>query len=173
MAPRQFFYPRVVIDFYQTMTSRGECHLTAIHFTIDGCQGILRVADITVAFYLPVVLANSADNRQWPHSSPREMVRILSRDTSVCPILFRRQLPTGMLFVDHVLQSNMFPLQHVVQRQGAILEALYCIYEGLWFSPPGAYYDTPLPLRGEKYTKSTSAEPRPFHCCFQGCSVMY
>ena len=74
MAPRQFFYPRVVIDFYQTMTSRGERHPTAIHFTIDGRQGILRAADITAVFYLSVVLANSADNRQWPHPSPQEMV---------------------------------------------------------------------------------------------------
>ena len=61
------------------------------------------------------------------HPSPREMVWILSRDTSANPILFRRQLPTRMLFVDHVLQFNMFPLQHIVQRRGAILEALYCI----------------------------------------------
>ena len=64
------------------------------------------------------------------------MVRILSRDTSIGPILFRRQLPTRMLFVDHVLRSNPFLLHHVVQRWGAILEALYCIFEGFWFSPP-------------------------------------
>ena len=64
------------------------------------------------------------------------MVRILSRDTSAGPILFRRQLPTRMLFVDHVLRSNLFPFQHVVQRRGAILEALYHIFEGFWFIPP-------------------------------------
>ena len=29
----------------------------------------------------------------------------------------------------------MFPLQHVVQRRGAILEVLYRISEGFWFSP--------------------------------------
>ena len=63
------------------------------------------------------------------------MVRILSRDTSAGLILFRMQLPTGMLFVDHVLRSNLFPLQHVVQRRGAILEALYSLSEGFWFSP--------------------------------------
>ena len=46
----RFFYPRVVIDFYQTMTFPGERHPTALHFTIDGRKGILRVADIVVAF---------------------------------------------------------------------------------------------------------------------------
>ena len=54
MTPCRFFYSRVVIDFYQTMTTRGERHPTAIHITIDGRQGILREADITMAFHLPV-----------------------------------------------------------------------------------------------------------------------
>ena len=115
MTPHRFFYLRVVIDFYQTMTSRGEHHPTAIHFTIDGGQGILRAADRAIAFHLPVALANSADYRQWPHPSPREMVWILSLDTSASPILFRRHLPTGMLFVDHVLRSNLLrgPISHL------------------------------------------------------------
>ena len=63
MTPRQFFYPRVVIDFYQSMTSRGEHNPTAIRFTIDDRQGILRAADIVAAFHLPVIMANSADYR--------------------------------------------------------------------------------------------------------------
>ena len=74
MTPRRFFDPRVVIDFYQTMTTQGEHHPTAIHFTIDSRQGILRAADIATAFHLPVALANSIDYRQWPHPSPWEMV---------------------------------------------------------------------------------------------------
>ena len=40
-----------------------------------------------------------------------------------------------MLLIDHILQSNLFPLQHLVKRRGAILEALYRIYEGFWFNP--------------------------------------
>ena len=54
MTPRRFFYPRVVIEFYQTMTTRGGHHPTTIYFTIDGRQGIIRVADIATAFHLPV-----------------------------------------------------------------------------------------------------------------------
>ena len=136
LTPHRFFYPRVVIDFYQTMNTLGERHPTAIHFTIDGRQSIIRAADIVAAFLLLVALANSTDYRQWPHPSPLEMVRILSRDTSVGPILFWRQLPTRMLFVDHVLRSNLFPLHHVFQRRGTILEALYRISKGFWFNPP-------------------------------------
>ena len=63
------------------------------------------------------------------------MVRCLARDTTAGPILFRRQLPPQMLLVDHVLRTSLFPLQHYVQRRGAILEALYRISEGFWFSP--------------------------------------
>ena len=89
--------------------------------------------DIATTFSLSVVLANSAKYRQWPHPSPREMVRILSKDTLAGPILFRLKLPLGMLFIDHVLRSNLFPLQHLVQRRGSILQALYHIFEGFWF----------------------------------------
>ena len=63
------------------------------------------------------------------------MVRILARDTIVGPVLFRRQLPPQMLLIDHLLRTSLFPLQHYVQRRGAILEALYRISEGFWFSP--------------------------------------
>ena len=63
MTLHRFFYPRVVIDFYQTMTSRGERHPTALYFTIDGRQRVLRTADIAVAFQLLVALSNLADFR--------------------------------------------------------------------------------------------------------------
>ena len=130
MTPRQFFYPRVVIEFYHNMTSRRVPHPTAIHFFIDGREGTLWAADIAATFNFPIVLANSADYRLWPHPSPRELVRLLSRDATTGSILFRRQLPPSMLLIDHILRSNLFPLQHIVQRRGAILEALYRISEG-------------------------------------------
>ena len=135
MSPRQFFYPRVVLEFYHTMTSRGVFGQMQILFSIDGLPGVLRAADITAALGLPVVLANTIEYRQWPQPSPREMVRYLSRDTTVGSVLFRRQLPPQMLLTDHVLRSNLFPLQHYLQCRGAILEALYRISEGFWFSP--------------------------------------
>ena len=39
MTPHQFFYPRVVIEFYHTMTSRRVPNPTVIHFSIDGREG--------------------------------------------------------------------------------------------------------------------------------------
>ena len=135
MTPRQFFYPRVVIEFYHTMTSKREPNSAAIHFSIDGRPGIFRASDITTTFNLLVVLANSTTYRQWPHPSPREMVCLLSGDTTAGTILFRRQLPPRMRLIDHTLRSNLFPLQYIVKRRESILEALYRISEGLWFSP--------------------------------------
>ena len=41
MTPRDFFYPRVALDFYQSMTTHHVWDPTVIHFTIDGCHGIL------------------------------------------------------------------------------------------------------------------------------------
>ena len=106
-----------------------------LRFSIDGRQGVLQAVDITAALSLPVALANSAGYRQWPQPSQREMVRCLARDTTAEPILFRKKLPPLMLLVDHVLRTSLFPLQHYVQCRGAILEALYRISEGFWFSP--------------------------------------
>ena len=40
-----------------------------------------------------------------------------------------------MFFIDALLRHNIFPLQHWVQRRGALLEALYRISEGFFFSP--------------------------------------
>ena len=135
MVPRQYYYPRVVIEFDHMMTSRRVANPTALQFSIDGRPGILRASDITAALHLPVVLANAAGYRQWPHPSTREMVRLLSMDATGGSILFRRHLPQRMLLIDHVLRSNMFPLQHIVQRRGAILDVLYRISVGYWFSP--------------------------------------
>ena len=117
MTPRQFFYPRVVIEFYHTMKSKREPHPTALHFSIDGRPGILKALDITATFNFSVVLANSAEYRQWPHPYPREMVRLLFGDITAGSVLFRRQLPPHMLLMDHILRYNLFPLQHTVQRR--------------------------------------------------------
>ena len=116
------------------MTSWREPNLTPIHFSIDGQPGILRASDIIATFNLPVDLANSADYRQWPHPSTREMVRQLAWDTTAGTILFRRQLPPHMFLKNHILRSNLFPIQYIVQRRGAILEALYRISKGYWFN---------------------------------------
>ena len=63
------------------------------------------------------------------------MVYILSKETSTNSVLLRKELPLGMLLVDVVLHSNLFSLQHSVQRRGAILDALFCISEGFYFGP--------------------------------------
>ena len=117
------------------MTSKRESNHIALHFSIDGWPGILRASDIAATFNLSVVVTNTAAYRKWPHPLPREMVRLLSKDTTVGPVLFKRRLPSRMLLIYHILRSNLFLVQHTVQRRGAILEALYLILEGYWFSP--------------------------------------
>ena len=117
------------------MTSQGAPSPLELRFSIDDRPGVLRVADIWAALGLQAVQANSGGYRDWPQPTQREMVHILARDTTVGPVLFRRQLPPQMLLIDHLLRTSLFPLHHYVQRRGAILEALYRISEGFWFSP--------------------------------------
>ena len=93
IVPRQFYYPRFITEFYHTMTSKREANPAALHFSINGRPWILQASDITAALHLPVVLANTASYRQWPHPSTREMVRLLSMDATGGSVLFRRHLP--------------------------------------------------------------------------------
>ena len=41
MTPRQFYYPRVVLQFYHSMTSRGAPSLLELRFSIDDRPGVL------------------------------------------------------------------------------------------------------------------------------------
>ena len=134
MTPWQFYYPQVVLQFYHSMTSRGVPSLLELRFTIDDQPRVLRAADISAALGLPAEQANSGGYRDWPQPTQREMVRCLARDTTAGPVLFRRQLRPQMVLVDHLLQTSLFLLQHYVQRRGAILEVLYRISKGFWFS---------------------------------------
>ena len=116
------------------MTSRGADGPRELQFSIDDRRGVLRAADISAALDLRIPPANSEGYRDWAHPTQREMVRLLARDTTAGPVIFRRQLPPQMLLIDHLLRASLFLLQHYVQRRGAILEALYRISEGYWFS---------------------------------------
>ena len=121
LRPRQYYYPRVVLQFYHSMTSRGATGRLKLQFTIDDRPGVLRAADITAMLGLYIPSAYAEGYRAWAHPPQREMVRILARDITAGPVLFRRQLPPQMLLIDHLLRTRLFPLQHYVQRTGAIL----------------------------------------------------
>ena len=90
MMPRKFYYPRVVLQFYHSMTSRGVPSPLELRFSIDDRPGVLRAVDISAALDLKTVQANSRGYRDWPQPTQREMVRILARDTTAGPVLFRR-----------------------------------------------------------------------------------
>ena len=135
MTPRQHYYPRVVLQFYHSMTSRETDGPLELHFSIDDRPGVLRPADSSAALGLRIPPRNSEGYRAWAHPPHREMVRALARDATAGPVFYRRQLPPQMLLIDHLLRTSLFPLQHYVPRRGAILEALYRISGGFWFSP--------------------------------------
>nr|CAN73644.1 hypothetical protein VITISV_007334 [Vitis vinifera] len=160
MTPKDFFYPKVALDFYQSMTTRRVQNPNVIHFTIDGRYGILGAIHIAKALHIPYEPVSPADFREWSHFSQRDMVHILSRGTSTRSFFLRNELPPGMLLVDMVLHSNIFPLQHMVQRRGAILGALFRISEGI-LPPPE--HDMPGPSEptapSEEVTSAEQAIP--------------
>ena len=135
MTPRQHYYSRVVLQFYHSITSRGADGPRELQFSIDDRRGVLRAADISAALGQRIPPVNAEGYRDWAHPPHREMVRSLARGTTTGPVFYRRQLPAQMLLIDHLFRTSLFPLQHYVQRREAILEALYRISEGYWFSP--------------------------------------
>ena len=58
MTPQQFYYPRVVLRFYHSMTSPGVPSLLELRFSIDYRPGVLKAIDISVALGLQTVQAN-------------------------------------------------------------------------------------------------------------------
>ena len=135
MTPRDFFYPRVALGFYQSMTMHHVRDPIVIHFSIDGRHGILGARHIAEALRIPYEPARPEDNKVWAHPSQNDMVHILSRGTSTRSYLLRNELPPSMFLLDALLHHNIFPLQHMVQRRGALLEALFQISEGFFFGP--------------------------------------
>ena len=63
MTPWQFYYPRVVLQFYHSMTSRGVPSPLELRFSIDGRRGVLRATDISAALGMPAELENSGGYR--------------------------------------------------------------------------------------------------------------
>ena len=74
MTPRQFYYPRVVLQFYHSMTSRDADGPLENQFSIDDRPGILIPADISASLDLRIPPRNSEGYRDWAHPPHREMV---------------------------------------------------------------------------------------------------
>ncbi|RVW32433.1 hypothetical protein CK203_099881 [Vitis vinifera] len=135
LTPRDFFYPHVALDFYQSMTTKQVRDPTVIHFTIDGRHGILGARHIAEALHIPYEPARPEDFRAWTHPAQSDIVHTLSRGASSRHYILRKELPPSMFFIDALLHHNIFPLQHWVQRRGVLLEALFRISEGYFFGP--------------------------------------
>ena len=49
------------------MTTRRVWEHIVIHFTIDGCHGILGTRHIAEALHIPYELVSPVDYREWAH----------------------------------------------------------------------------------------------------------
>ena len=69
MTPRDFFYPRVALEFYQSITTHRVQDPIVIHFSIDGHHDILGARHIAEALHIPYKPACLEDYRVWAHPS--------------------------------------------------------------------------------------------------------
>ena len=63
MTPRQHYYPRVVLQFYHSMTSRGAAGPLELQFSIDDRPGVLRAANISADLGMRIPPANAEGYR--------------------------------------------------------------------------------------------------------------
>ena len=82
MTPMDFFYSRIALDFYQSMTTHTVRDPTVIHFTIDGRHGILGARHIEEALRIPYKPARPENYRVWTHPAQSDIVHILFRGAS-------------------------------------------------------------------------------------------
>ncbi|RVW61982.1 hypothetical protein CK203_063921 [Vitis vinifera] len=82
MVPRPFFYPRIIREFYRTMTSRGVYPPSVIYFEIDGRQGMLNSEMVARALDIPFTPPNPAEFQPITQIEAAEMVRIVSQNQS-------------------------------------------------------------------------------------------
>ncbi|RVW98260.1 hypothetical protein CK203_034324 [Vitis vinifera] len=108
LTPRDFFYPRVAMDFYQSMTTKQVRDPTLIHFTIDGRHGILGARHIAEALQIPYEPSHFDDFTAWTSPTELEMVHILSRGASTRLHLLRGELPPIMFLIDAFLPLLYF-----------------------------------------------------------------
>ena len=79
LTPKDFFYPRVALDFYQSMTTNQVRDPSVIHFTIDGRHGILGARHIVEALHIPYEPARLEDFRVWTHPAQSDIVYSIQR----------------------------------------------------------------------------------------------
>ncbi|RVW57978.1 hypothetical protein CK203_110386 [Vitis vinifera] len=157
---RDFFYPRVALDFYQSMTTHQVRDPTVIHFTIDGCHGILGARHIAEALRIPYEPARPKDYRVWTHPAQSDIVHILSRGHPR-QYLLRKELPPSMFFIDALCAITSFHFSIGCRRRGVLL-ALFRISEGFFFGPHHLIMAALLYFE-EKVHRKKLLERMPFH----------
>ena len=83
MTSRQYYYPRVVLQLYHSMTSLGVASPLELRFSIDDCPGVLRTANISAMLGLQIRRPIQRLSRLGPptsagdgsHSGPRHYSR--------------------------------------------------------------------------------------------------
>ncbi|RVX01132.1 hypothetical protein CK203_022741 [Vitis vinifera] len=111
LTPRDFFYPKVAMDFYQSMKTN---QLKPCKFPMS--QAISMILELG-----PILLS-----WRWCTPCPEELPQ---------SHLLRGELPPIMFLIDAFLRHNLYPLQHWTQMRRVLLEALYKMSEGFFFRP--------------------------------------
>ncbi|RVW53752.1 hypothetical protein CK203_068970 [Vitis vinifera] len=118
------------------MTNRGVYPPSVIYFEIDGRQSMLNSEMVARALDIPFTPPNLAEFQPITRIESAEMVQIVSQNQSInTHAVLRREIDLKFWFLDHVLRSNVYPCQHAMQKREQILEALFRIISGQWWTP--------------------------------------
>ncbi|RVW84007.1 hypothetical protein CK203_047292 [Vitis vinifera] len=153
-----FFYPRVVTDFYQTMTTKEVRNPTLIHFIIDGRHGILGARHIAEALQIPFEPTQFDNFKAWTNPTELEM-HWTQRRGILLEALYK--MSEGFFFgPHHLIMAALLYFEEKVHKKK--LQRADCI--PLLF--PGCYAkfwsisDTPLSL-SRKEREYAPGQPQP------------
>nr|CAN62789.1 hypothetical protein VITISV_024903 [Vitis vinifera] len=123
LAPRDFFYPRIATDFYQSMTTKEVRNPTLIHFTIDGRHGILGARHIAEALQIPFEPTQFDNFRAWANPTELEM-HWTQRRGVLLEALYK--MSEGFFFgPHHLIMAVLLYFEEKVHKKK--LQRAYCI----------------------------------------------
>ncbi|RVW13020.1 Pol polyprotein [Vitis vinifera] len=136
LTPRDFFYPHVAMDFYQSMTTHQVRDPTVIHFTIDGRHGILG-ARHSRGICIPYEPARPEDYRVWTHPAQSD-IHWVQRRGVLLEALFR--ISEGFFFgPHHLIMVALLYFEEKVHRKKLLrADAIPLLFPRLLMSDSGA-----------------------------------
>ena len=110
MTPPLFYYRRIALKFFHTMSIGDNPVPKSITFMIDGRIGVLDEQSIAQASGIPLKMPEGDGFEEWEYVGARTTIEAFAEAKR--GLLYRRELSPVLDLVDHVIKFNVFQFGH-------------------------------------------------------------